>query len=319
MASEPLLIEVPAFVSEETTIDTIGALPIADGYFTYEGLSLFVKSKINDFTPINRRRKNKTTQLVISNLQLYEKTLPGERRIYLIRATALNYGRTDMILKKSKINKPEELSSNDKIGSDKFFFLLYPHIYGEHNEKLKWYILIYADPNKERSETIRVTKAILRKVFNITPYNIKPPKLIEKLKEIKIIPSVTIKLENTEEAELPELLKGVEIKKGVFKQMKTFVIENIPFKKIFDYIKDKKDLDDFVKKQIDLRIGRNTIKIEQILDEEKERANEFIEEIFNFTTEISESEIPKMYNDEFIVNKMHPILENFLGYASGNL
>ncbi len=302
-------ISIPVFVSDE--INEKNTFPFEGPTYTKNDLINFLRKKGREFKPISKKKRLKNIRIGISNITLHDVVFPDNDPGILVQATAYTFGTDDRYLETTEQIK--HLSPKDKVGSDKYFFLIYPHIYGDKNDKVKWVVLIFVDPNKETNSVITVTKLILRKVFNIVPKNIKPKSLTEGLnKSNSGIPKLTILLENEEEGEAPLYFSQDSLIKSVSKKVKKYILQNVPISALQKFYNDKSMLDDFNKRKIDIQIGKRTIKLEEILNEDEQKISETIEEIFNFATEIDTNECPDYYEIECIRNTLEPILKNYL-------
>ena len=217
--------------------------------------------------------------------------------------------------------KRVKLQKNDKVGSENHFVILYPHVFGGiENLSYKWIVLLYEDPNKRNIEIVNATKMVLKNLLDINTKNIKLKDVVNKLKNKKTIPELCLKLstvefeENDVDYNFNEFVSKTKI--STFKE-KTY--KNIPFEKVKQILNDTNIFNRFSKRTLKIIDGKQEFKLQQESKETEDiqnKVNELAEESYNFTTEVTSEEIEnnEIYKTEFIINKLQPVLENYLGY-----
>lgn len=308
-AEKSYVIKIPVYTSERR-VDSKGVFEQ-----TYDGMASYVIEKVKQFNNVtgeltrNHRNKVKTTK--IDSVE-FTKLKIGDVDSVLLKFSAYITNHNDgFVITGKKI----KLKQDDKVGSDTNYVLLYPIIQGISSDKFRyhWLILIYEEPNKQNNELVSNVKALLRSALNIKIKNIKLPVLLEKLKKIKTLPELNLKFTSYENGDndVDANLRPYLVKSKISRQRKES-FKDIPFKKTEDLITDETFEDGYNKREIKVTIGNQEYKISKELIEAKEKVNSIVEEIFNSKFGIKESEMGKVYDIEFIVEKMTEVITNYL-------
>lgn len=269
-------------------------------------------------TILKKDKKNKTATQHVQKVN-YELIKFGEDDALMLQITSYKSNLYDRFIESETKTK---LNPEDKFGSENFRAVLYPHIFGLSNEISQWVILLYTDPNKENSEVTSSIKMVLRKVLNITPIHIKPEEILSRLTNVKTLPKLSIKFysfkldDNDIDYSLDEFV--VENYVTTIKESK---YEGVPVELAKVVLEDRTLLGKFKKRVLKIETGKQEIKLEQnIIDEAESKISETAEEIFNFSTVVTKSQIEsnEINNTDFIVNKLQPILENYLNSYNAN-
>ncbi|WP_370402899.1 hypothetical protein [Tenacibaculum dicentrarchi] len=310
-------LKVPVYISIEKK-DELKTINFEELKFSKELLINNIIDKINQFNekniPITKRNRNKTITQNIEKVE-FENISFSEDSSLLIRITSFTTNHFDGYVEKEKRVK---LQKTDKIGSKNHIFILYPHVFGTNKLKFKWIILLYEDPNKNNNEIVNASKMVLKDILDIETKNIKLNDIISRLGKNKIIPELSLKLssfefdENDEDYHFNEYVlesKSSKIKETIYK--------NIPLDKVKKIIEDTKIFKFFSKRSLKIINGKQQFKLEQnSIDEIKDKINQVAEESYNFSTVISSNEIEndEIYKTSFIIKKLQPVIENYLGY-----
>lgn len=310
-------IKIPVYISEKNEEQAGMFEPLS-----FDEMIKLLGAKIDDYNlnPVNvtNDKRNKTVIKEIEKVD-YSIVNLGTEKGLLLKITASNTNFFDGYYKsqtdeKEKIN----LQKSDKLGSDNNFILLYPKITGYQTSffKYEWIILVYEDPNKEANEIISIAKIVLKKILNISIANVKLPDLVDKLNQISIIPELQLKLSTIEyeDSDVDNDLVEYLFESKIIKQKENTFL-NVPFQKVKEIIESLKFAEKYRKKRIKIINGKNEIKIfQEQVNEAEEKLKTTIEEIFNQNSIIYQNDIDKelIYKEDFIVEKLKPILDNYL-------
>jgi hypothetical protein len=88
--------------------------------------------------------------------------------------------------------------------------------------------------------------------------------------------------------------------------------ENVPFKEVEKIISDKDYETEYQKRTIKFLFNKKEIKLTNEFQEAKDTIKETVEEIFNSEVIINESEIESLFHTEFILEKLSPIIQEYL-------
>ncbi len=304
-------IKVPVYTSEliEKPQDIFGGV-------TYKDMIDYVKGKINQYNEqsqkISRNKRNKVQKKEIDNVELIECNI-GEVPSLLLKVSAYNTNLHDGYV---EIEEKITLKLSNKLGSDNNFVLLYPNIIGINsaNYKHQWLILIYEDPNKESTvDLIQTAKLVLTNILDIKIANIKLPTVLEYIKKIGTVPELNMKFYSIiyDDNEVDVKYRSYLVKSKL-KRQKEDNFKNMPSEDTEEIINDKTYENDYQKREIKITIGKKEYIITNELQETQEKVNQLVEEIFNSTIGISETEIDSLYEKEFIISKLTPIITNYL-------
>ena len=303
-------IKVPVYSSE--LLENVKGL---FGGHSYQDMINYLDKKLDNYIEtkpkLSRKKRNKVKEIEIQNIEKI-KGFIGGIPIRLFKISAYNTNLIDGFVEtKEKIT----LTKNDKLGSDTNFMLLYPRIIGlnENEYQYQWKILLYEDPTKENRELVSICKTVLEKVFEIKICNIKLDRVLKLLKEKKVISELTMQFnsqsndENEVETKLREYLVSANLKKIRYENF-----ENLPYSEVEKLISDKDYESEYQKRTIKFLFNKKEIKLTNEFQEAKDTIKETVEEIFNSEVIVNESEIESLFQTEFILEKLSPIIQEYL-------
>ncbi len=288
------------------------------GFFeghSYEDMINYLDRKLEEYTrskpKLSRKRRNKIKEIEVQNIEQHNCEI-GNIPARLFKITAYNTNLLDGYVEtKERIN----LTKKDKVGSETNFMLLYPTIFGINSNEYQyqWKILLYEDPTKDNNELASICKLVLDKVFNIKVVNIKLERVLKKLKDRKIISELKMefKSQTYDENEIDTDLKQYLVSASL-KQIKNEKFQNVPFNEVEKLINDKEYEKDYQKRILKFILNKKEIKLTSEYVEAKEAIQETVEEIFNSGVVIGEAETEKLFNIEFIIDKLTPVLQEYL-------
>lgn len=287
------------------------------GGVSYDDMIKHVEKKILEYQKqedkVSKNKRNKVQKKEIDNVVCIECKI-GQRPSALLKISAYNTNLSDGYV---ETDQKIKLTENDKVGSDNYYVLLVPNIIGidVNNYKHQWIIMVYEDPHKETQEIISTAKLVLNKILDISIANIKLPEILEDLKKIKTIPELSLNFlsisneDNEVDAKYRSYLVGSK-----FRKQKEDKYENLPYEATEEVIKDTSYEDEYQKRTVKILIGKKEYRITK--DQKLEAAgklNEAVEEIFNESIVISAPELEKIYETDFIIEKLTTVLQNYLG------
>jgi len=310
MKEKTYKIKIPVYSSE--------LLEQSKGLFeshTYADMINFLDKKLVDFKEkkpkLSRKKRNKFKEVEIQNIEQTNCTI-GNVPARLLKISAYNTNLIDGFVEtETKIN----LRRKDKLGSETNFILLYPTIIGLNspNYQYQWKILLYEDPTKENSELVSISKLVLEKVFNIKICNIKLDRVLKELQEKKLISELSMQFISLtyDENEVDSYMKEYLVKSSLRKQ-KYENFKNVPFKEFEKLIRDTEYKQDYQKRIVKFLLNKKEVKLTNEFEEAKDKIKETVEEIFNSNVIIKEDDIDNLFKTDFIIEKMSPVLEEYL-------
>ncbi|TVZ22803.1 hypothetical protein JM84_1715 [Dokdonia sp. Hel_I_63] len=303
-------IKVPVYSSE--LLDNKKGL---FGGHTYEHMVKYVDLKLDKYSQtkpkLSRKRRNKIKEIEIENIEKIEGKI-GDVPIRLLKISAYNTNLIDGFVEREEKIK---LNKNDKLGSDTHFMLLYPRIIGLNKEEYQyqWKILLYEDPTKENRELVGVCKTVLEKVFQIKFCNLKLDRVLKMLEDRRIISELKMQFysQSNDANEVENSLKQYLVKSNL-KKIKVEKFENVPSANIEELISDDIYENNYQKRIISFFINKKEIKLTNQFLEAKEKIQNTVEEIFNSEIVVNESETDSLFETKFILEKLSPIIEEYL-------
>lgn len=308
-------IKIPIYISD-SKVDEDSELQFRGLLLTQKLLVSNLKSKIQKYNEnkvvLTSGKKNKTITKNIEEVS-YEQVNFGNDSALLLKITSFNSNLHDGFVEKDTRIK---LNKTDKIGSEHYYAIIYPHIFGIEKREYKWIVFVYEDPNKENNDIVSSVKLVLKNVLGIISVNIKLQDFINRLKSLDTTAELSMKFisVNYEENEVDYNIKGYEIKNKTTKIVES-LYKDVPISKINEIIEDKSFTSRFRRRILKISNGKHELKLEQeYIDEADVKFKEIAEELFNFSTEVSSKEVEsnEIYTTEFILNKIQPVIENFL-------
>jgi hypothetical protein len=306
-------IKVPVFSTEMIPSES-SLLP----GITYDEMVSFVVNNISFFKQniqeISFENRNKTKKTVIDNIDYFEyPEIDSSNKCLLLKISAYTTNFYDGFVETTeRIN----IEKNTKIGSDNNFVMIYPVIKGiDPNNLIRYYlVLVYEDHTKTNDELIKIAKNVLNKIIKVPIANIKLPKLLEELEEIKFLPELYLKFSSISNHENDVDVKYKEYHvKGKFKKEKEDYYKNLPFEKVKEILETSKE-GDYQRLETKIISGKKEYKYtKELINEASDTLKQTVEKIFNATTVITQDELNKSVNEpDFIYEKLRPILINYL-------
>jgi len=268
--------------------------------------------KYNERKPkLSRKKINKIREVEIQDIEKHEFNF-GEIPSRLFKISAYNTNLVDGYVEtKTKI----KLSKNDKLGSDTHFMLLYPIILGLNSNEYQyqWKILLYEDPTKENKELVSICKIVLEKVFGIKVKNIKLDKVLEQLRNREILPELSLHFTSHtyDDNEVDSYLRNYIVKSSKT-EIKKENFKNVPIDSIEETINDTSYEEHYQKRILKFFFGKKEVKLTNELDEAKDKIKSTVEEIFNSEVVITEEDVDKLFDLDFIIEKMTPVLQDYM-------
>ena len=116
--------------------------------------------------------------------------------------------------------------------------------------------------------------------------------------------------DNDVDVKYVQYLQGGKLEK---KKVRNF--KDMPFEVLSELLTDKSDDEDYQTKKTSIIVGKTEYRIKSLINEAKDELQESAEKIFNFSTGITQSELDsKIHDKDFILEKLHSVLTNYLSY-----
>lgn len=211
-----------------------------------------------------------------------------------------------------------EIKEDYKLGSDNIFVLLYPNLIGNDpdNYRYQWLIFVYEDPSKENEDIVNTAKLVAKKVLGLSLANIKLKDVLSDLKmSKKVLPELQVSL-----SAMSNKLNLVDPKyesfqvSGKSQKVKVDVFKEIPIDCSSDLIEDCLSDKDYDCRSVKMIVGKREYKIvsKGMLKDAKNVLSRATEEIFNTSINVSQSDMSKIFEEDFIITKLTPVLHSYL-------
>ena len=213
------------------------------------------------------------------------------------------------------------MSDTIKLGSRSYFFILYPVIvYQEQDTKIKtfWNVFVYDDPNKDSEDFLKVVKNVLKDVLKEQVRNIKYKEFLEEIQGCSVLDNVAASVLTIEDVDQNYRAKYDEwIVNARLSKKQNISFKNLPSEQ-FQELYETQNVDD-------VHITRKVFKIIQgfkqytLKRERKQNAKTLqdrfvntVESCFNETITIGDGEENKIYDVDYIVNNVGPIIHKYI-------
>lgn len=213
------------------------------------------------------------------------------------------------------------MSDTVKLGSRSYFFILYPVIvYQEQDTKIKtfWNVFVYDDPNKDSEDFLKVVKNVLKEVLKEQVRNIKYKEFLEEIQGCRVLDNITASVLTIEDVDQNYRAKYAEwLVNARLSKKQNISFKNLPSEQ-FQELYESQDVND-------VHITRKVFKITQgykqytLKRERKQNAKTLqdrfvntVESCFNETITIGDGEENKIYDVDYIVNSVGPIIHKYI-------
>ena len=213
------------------------------------------------------------------------------------------------------------MSDTIKLGSRSYFFILYPVIvYQDQDTKIKtfWNVFVYDDPNKDSEDFLKVVKNVLKDVLKEQVRNIKYKEFLEEIQGCSVLDNVAASVLTIEDVDQNYRAKYDEwIVNARLSKKQNISFKNLPSEQ-FQELYENQNVDD-------VHITRKVFKIIQgfkqytLKRERKQNAKtlqdrfvNIVESCFNETITIGDGEENKIYDVDYIVNNVGPIIHKYI-------
>lgn len=157
-----------------------------------------------------------------------------------------------------------------------------------------------------------------KKVLQLKPRNIKLDNIINDIQQTLKIPDLKITLysmDNTDSSFAPQI-SMYQTKSSKFEK-RTYEYKSVPNNLAADLLSDD-DCKDCSIKDIVLTLGKKQYRVKRDITKGIQNMKLFVESIFNSTIIIYDEDMPKLYEESFIIEKLQPVLSNFLSNGTIN-
>ena len=252
-----------------------------------------------------------------------------------ISASNVTYNKSNLLLFQMTVQKKDfgeeyvettpstiiPMSDTIKLGSRSYFFILYPVIvYEEQDTKIKtfWNVFVYDDPNKDSEDFLKVVKNVLKDVLKEQVRNIKYKEFLEEIQGCSVLDNVAASVLTIEDVDQNYRAKYDEwIVNARLSKKQNISFKNLPSEQ-FQELYESQNVDDvhITRKIFKITQGfkQYTLKRErkQNVKTLQDRFVNTVESCFNETITIGDGEENKIYDVDYIVNNVGPIIHKYI-------
>ena len=192
------------------------------------------------------------------------------------------------------------------------------HLFGSIKIKRFWNVFVYDDPNKDSEDFLKVVKRVLKDVLGEVVRNVKYKEFLEEIKKFKILDNITASVLTIEDVDPNYRAKYSEwIVDASLRKKKSMTLKKFPSEQ-FQELYESQDVDDvnISKKIFKITNGfkQYTLKRERKIDIRTmhEKLVNTVESCFNETITIGDGEETKIYDVDYIVNNVGPIIHKYI-------
>lgn len=217
-------------------------------------------------------------------------------------------------------NKQTPMTDAFKLGSNTYFVLLYPVVsnpIGSGKIRYYWNIFIYDDPNKDSDDFLRLVKALMKELFREPIRNIKYKDFLDEIKEFKVLDNIAVEFSSIEDVDPGYKAKfGDWIIHSSLRKKRSLSLNSLPsdkFKELFesDDIEDVK----ITKKVFKITQGLKQYTLSRDVKKDaktlQDKISLSVESCFNESIELGDSDLMHIYEEDFIIKKVCPIISNY--------
>lgn len=287
------------------------------GCISYNALIDGVKTKCLAVQDLIIPNRNKLKETVISDVTVVDVQIGKEPGLLL------NISVYDRNLRSRHVedeSKSIQFKDSTKLCSNNNYVLVYPVIDGINSAEYvcSFLFLMYDDPTKETGEVAKLGKHLLNKVLGYCIENIKLPEVLKAIREQKTIPELRIDFKSLDSN--PDTTNATLEKYCVFDQIqkrRTQKFEGVPQDMVEEILNEKFDIKEYKSREVKITIGKKDFHVTreyiEALADFKDTAERVCNESFAVTEEETNN---KIHTQEFIVEKLSPIISNYLSTST---
>lgn len=283
-----------------------------------DAIDTIKKFNASIFNSIDVELSSKNYSLNIVSISAIPKNYNGSNVLLLqINAQKKNFGE-DYI--EFEPNKQTPMTDAFKLGSNTYFVLLHPVVsnpIGSDKIRYYWNIFIYDDPNKDSDDFLRLVKALMKELFKEPIRNIKYKDFLDEIREFNVLDNIAVELSSIEDVDPGYKAKfGNWIIHSSLRKKRTLSLNSLPS----DKFKELFESDDIENVKITKKVFKITQGLKQYtLSKDvktdaktlKDKISLSVESCFNESIELDEADLKHIYDEDFIIKKVCPIISNY--------
>lgn len=314
-------IKVPVYVSELIKRDENGAI------FDTNTKSMIndAKTNINTYNSIPNKqvtsdKRAKTTTIGIQNIEHTEIKFNNDECL-LLKVTAYKTNLIDGFYQSANNEQKKiRFEEKDKLCSDTYFYILYPLVstgVEANMVEIYWHVFIYEDPSKANDEMARIARLIMGKIIKVPIKNIKSDKMLADIRKYKLISEVEISLSSIDsdnDRDVPTYIQNYAFESKLKKE-RTIKLSNMKADDAISAFEDNTFTKNYSKRQI--KFITHNKRVFNITQEFIDNLSSTLEDSFNYSIDVEESDMKTIFNIETIKKNVEGIFTRYMAtYAN---
>lgn len=302
-------IKIPAYISEPITNN-------AEVVETYEEMIEDMVRKIDSYNnrdnehKVGSKLRGKSITKQIYHID-FDRYYDGDVPIILLRIFEKKKGFTDLTIEPAVRENSSIITQDDILATQYNCAVLYPNIDNRGGEiSNNWITFVYVDPGKTDRDIISTIKTTLQRVLGLKIKNVKSNAANELIQKEGLISKLKVQyviVYNNDNESLD--IRGEQISSTI-KEVKKFEYQDIPSEDVERFVNRQNECQ-YTERKISVSLADNQelkyihkINAEQVI-------TDAIEQIYNYETDMLRTDFPRMYNSDFILEKVRGAARQF--------
>ena len=302
-------IKIPAYISEPITNN-------AEVVETYEEMIEDMVRKIDSYNnrdnehKVGSKLRGKSITKQIYHID-FDRYYDGDVPIILLRISEKKKGFTDLTIEPAVRENSSIITQDDILATQYNCAVLYPNIDNRGGEiSNNWITFVYVDPGKTDRDIISTIKTTLQRVLGLKIKNVKSNAANELIQKEGLISKLKVQyviVYNNDNESLD--IRGEQISSTI-KEVKKFEYQDIPSEDVERFVNRQNECL-YTERKISVSLADNQelkyihkINAEQVI-------TDAIEQIYNYETDMLRTDFPRMYNSDFILEKVRGAARQF--------
>lgn len=302
-------IKIPAYISEPITNN-------AEVVETYEEMIEDMVRKIDSYNnrdnehKVGSKLRGKSITKQIYHID-FDRYYDGDVPIILLRISEKKKGFTDLTIEPAVRENSSIITQDDILATQYNCAVLYPNIDNRGSEiSNNWITFVYVDPGKTDRDIISTIKTTLQRVLGLKIKNVKSNAANELIQKEGLISKLKVQyviVYNNDNESLD--IRGEQISSTI-KEVKKFEYQDIPSEDVERFVNRQNECQ-YTERKISVSLADNQelkyihkINAEQVI-------TDAIEQIYNYETDMLRTDFPRMYNSDFILEKVRGAARQF--------
>lgn len=220
-------------------------------------------------------------------------------------------GQEDMYLQKAGEVVEDQITQNDKLGSNQNYALLYPLIDQRVQLVNRWLVIIYVTPGKDDMDMVNTFKNVVNKIFKF-PFKCIVPLEINHL---KVVPKVEVTLSQVENVEFNQFILSDLIVKSSSKTTQKVEYLNISPDAAEEILKDNQGVNSHTTRKVRFFhdfFNKSAYTTYTITSEEDGMINTLITTKYSDFDDIEREQLDTLYDAQIMRNRFARVITNYL-------